>query len=225
MDYVLELIKKGYQKVIDEGNDYFDEIVDTLKEISKEILNHIAQTDPNLLANRDNLLIAIRITECVKIFDWILLELLLGTYRSVNKELRFMIESMCQAYYIDYNHFSAPLISKFEILKALGNYGNFIGGKLIEKTKLNKPLKKKIKEIYGILSNFVHPSSEESRLLLERIKNSGTKNRDRLSPILDVNRFDEISLKNCLTYCNNVKEIIIQINQKFENDFIEKELH
>lgn len=224
MDYVLELIKKGYQKVIDEGSDYFDEIVDTLKEISKEILEHIAQTDPKLLANRYNLLIAIRITECVKIFDWILLGLLLGTYRSVNKELRFMIESMCQAYYIDYNHFSTPLGSKFEILKALGNYGNFIGGQLIDKTKLNKALKKEIKEIYGLLSNYIHPSSKESRFLLERMENAGTKNRDRLSPILDVNRFDEISLKNCLTYCNNVKEIIIQINHKFENDFIEKKL-
>lgn len=42
MDYVLELIKNGYQKVIDEGGDYFDEIVDTVNDISKEILKHIS---------------------------------------------------------------------------------------------------------------------------------------------------------------------------------------
>ncbi|MBD3212362.1 MAG: hypothetical protein GF311_07125 [Candidatus Lokiarchaeota archaeon] len=221
MDYPLELIKNNYQRVIDEGEEYFHEIVDTLDGIRNEVLDHIANTDPRLLKNRDNLLIAIRITECVKIFDWILLSLLFGAYRSVNKELRFMIESVSQAYYIDCNHFSASLSSKFEILYALGNYGKFVGRTLFNKANFQDPLKENIYKIYGQLSHYVHPSSEESRFLLERIEEAGNKKKDRFSPILDVNRFDEDSLKKCLYYCKQVKNIIIGINQKFEEEFKE----
>ncbi|KKK57816.1 hypothetical protein LCGC14_3050690, partial [marine sediment metagenome] len=36
-----------------------------------------------------------------------------------------------------FNHFSSSLDTKFEVLKALGNYGSFVGSKLIDKTKLN----------------------------------------------------------------------------------------
>ncbi|MHA1344261.1 MAG: hypothetical protein ACTSQG_09755, partial [Promethearchaeota archaeon] len=149
----------------------------------------------------------------------ILLSLLLGSYRSINKELRFMIESICQAFYIDYNHISSPLETKFEILKALGNYGNFIGGRLIDKTKLNGSLKEEIREVYGILSNYVHPSPEESILLLKRMENAKISQSDKLSYILDVNKFDESSVEQCLSNCNRVKELILKINTNFEKVF------
>ena len=177
-----------------------------------------------MLAIKENLLIAVRLTECMKIFDWILVSLLLGSYRSVNKELRFMLESICQAFYIDYNHISTPLDTKFEILKALGNYGNFIGSKLINKTKINDSLKKELKEIYGVLSNYVHPSFEESKLLLKRMEEAKISKSDELSYILHVSKFDESSVKQCLSNCKSVKELILKINRRFEELYINSEI-
>lgn len=224
MKSVKQLIDLEYSKVIEEGKDNIDEIFETLDKINTEILKHIYQLDPNLLEIKENLLIAVRLTECMKIFDWILVSLLLGSYRSVNKELRFILESMCQAFYIDYNHISTSLETKFEILKALGNYGNFIGGQLIDKIKLNKSLKKEIKEIYGILSNYVHPSSEESKLLLKRMEKAKISQSDKLSYILDVNKFDESSVEHCLSNCNSVKELILKINTRFEELYKNNEI-
>jgi len=224
MKSVKQLIDLGYSRVIEEGKDNFDEMFDTLDEINSEILKHIYQLDPDLIAIKDNLLIAVRLTECIKIFDWILICFLLGSYRSVYKELRFMVESMCQAFYIDYNHFSTPLETKFEILKALGNYGNFIGSQLIDKTKLNKSLKKEMKEIYGILSNYVHPSSEESKFLFKRIEKAMRSQNDKLSLILDVNKFERSIVEDCLSNCNSVKELILKINTRFEELFKNNEI-
>jgi len=224
MKSVKQLIDLEYSKVIEDGKNYIDEIFETLDKINTEILKHIYQLHPDLLAIKDNLLIAVRLTECMKIFDWILMSLLLGSYRSVNKELRFMLESMCQAFYIDYNHFSTPLETKFEILKALGNYGIFIGGQLIDKTKLNKSLKKELKEIYGILSNYVHPSSEESKLLLKILEKAKISQSDKLSYILGVNKFDESSVEQCLSNCNTVKDLILKINTRFEELYKNNEI-
>ncbi len=224
MKSVKQLIDIEYSKVIEEGKDNIVEMFDNINEINSEILNHIYQLDPNLRALKDDLLIAVRLTECMKIFDWILMCLVLGSYRSVYKELRFMLEAMCQAFYIDYNHFSSPLETKFEVLKALGNYGNFMGSQLIDKTKLNKSLKKEIKEIYGILSNYVHPSSEESKLLLKRMEKAKMSQNDKLSIILDLNKFDESSVNQCLLNCKNVKELILKINTKFEEDYKNNEI-
>jgi len=224
MKSVKQLIDLEYSKVIEDGKNYIDEIFETLDKINTEILKHIYQLHPEMLAIKDNLLIAVRLTECMKIFDWILMSLLLGSYRSVNKELRFMLESMCQAFYIDYNHFSTPLETKFEILKALGNYGIFIGGQLIDKTKLNKSLKKELKEIYGILSNYVHPSSEESKLLLKILEKAKISQSDKLSYILGVNKFDESSVEQCLSNCNTVKDLILKINTRFEELYKNNEI-
>ncbi len=224
---IMEFVKQyidGCSEVIEEGKYKIDEIYETIDEIISEILENMYHLDPDLRVLRDELLMTVRLTECLKIFDWILLYLVIGSYKSVHKELRFMLESICQAFYIDFNHFSSSLDTKFEVLKALGNYGSFVGSKLIDKTKLNKSLKREIKEIYGILSNYIHPSFEESKLLLKRIKKAKKDQKETLSSIIYSKKFDEFSVNKCLLNCKNVKDLILKINIKFNEVYKSNEI-
>lgn len=76
-------------------------------------------------------------------------------------ELRFMIDSMVQAYYIDLHHSTASLEMKLEVFKALSEYQGFIASKLINKSEFTEPEKNKLKALYNDLSNYAHPSHKE----------------------------------------------------------------
>jgi hypothetical protein len=221
---IKQLIKIEYSIIIEEGKECVGAIFKSRADINLDIARRMHNFDPALKLIKNNLLIAVRLSECIKIFDWITLSLLLGSYRSVNKELRFMLESMCQAFYIDYNHFSTPIETKIEILKALGNYGNFIGGQLIDKTKLNKSLKKEIKKIYGHLSDFIHPSFEESKILFKRIERIRQGKAIRIQDDLEVNKFDKSSVMQCLENCYTLSSLVIKISEKFEELFVKQEI-
>jgi hypothetical protein len=44
-----------------------------------------------------------------------------GSYKAVFGELRFMLESVTQAYYVDLNHYNTSIMCKLEVYKALGD--------------------------------------------------------------------------------------------------------
>lgn len=214
MEIFNQIINIEYSKVIEDGVNKIEDIQKKIETINSKLLNHIYKLDPDLLAIKDNLLIALRLTECLKSFNWIQSCLILGSYRASYRELRFMIESVCQAFYIDYNHFKESLGIKFIILKALGDFGNFIGKNLFDKIKINKNLKEKIKQIYGTLSKYIHPSFEEAESLLKIKISSVDNNKELYENTFNLERLEEI-----LELCEEVSDLLIDLNRNFEEKF------
>jgi len=79
-----------------------------------------------------------------------------GAYHSAIRELRYVLESAIQAYYVDKEHNGVPIECKLEIIKEIEH---LTGGRLIDKTDLKH--KEKLKALYGDLCKYVHPSYKE----------------------------------------------------------------
>lgn len=206
---ILEDYNTIYQKTINlnsEDLNQIDIIIDKLR-------THIKLLNKRLYNKRESLLIAIRFVECFKIFKWIKVCLAYGSYNSVFRELRFLIDSITQAYYIDINHFNASLESKLEVLKGLSEYASFYGSGLIKKIR-GLPNKQKLRDIFGELSNYVHASYEESKPFIEP-----TFKKDVIDS-LKYNRYNETLLKRCIDKCIEVSNNIIEINEDFEKKYL-----
>lgn len=185
-------------------------LLDRLEAIPKKILDHIGQLEDSLYQRTPNLLLAIRLTESIRIFDWIKVCLLCGTYQSIYRELRFMLESMIQAFHIDMNHFDVPLKSKLEVYKALSRKRDFQGGRLISDTE-HLPKKVELRKLFGVLSRYVPPSYKayEPYLDLEP------------SELLE-NIHNEELAQDCVKKCQQVCELIITINNQFQIELLKR---
>ncbi len=195
-----------------------DDVPGALNEIEKfldDIRTHIKGIDRRIYSRRNELLIAIRLVEAFRIFNWIKICLACGSYQSVFRELRFMLDGVAQACYIDLNHFDASLVSKLEVYKALGEVGGFIGSSLFDRIKGFKK-KQILKNLYAELSRFVHPSIEESRRWIESAP------AKELVDSLKFNRFDRELLDQATKKCKEVAHLLISIDDHFIKEFLSK---
>lgn len=81
-----------------------------------------------------------------------------NAYHQAIRELRFVLDSIIQAYYIDERHYNLEMPCKLEIVKEIEEWGGF-GGRLIDRTALRH--KRELKNLYGELSAYVHSSHKE----------------------------------------------------------------
>ena len=93
---------------------------------------------------------------------WSLVAVLSGAYESSLRDLRFIIEDMVQAKYIDQVMDESKTIDKVKSIGFLED-GQFRGSTLVKKCNLPKNLSKRIIKLYRDLSGFVHPSREISQ--------------------------------------------------------------
>ena len=206
---ILEDYNTIYQKTINLNSQDLNQIDIIIEKLRK----HIKSLNKKLYNKRESLLIAIRFVECFKIFKWIKVCLAYGSYNSAFRDLRFLIDSIIQAYYIDLNHFNASLKSKLEVLKGLSEYAKFYGSELINKIT-NLPNKQKLRDLFGELSNYVHASYEESKPFID-----ATSKKDVIDS-LKYNRYDETLLKKCIDKCIEVSDKIIEIDEDFEKKYL-----
>jgi len=80
-----------------------------------------------------------------------------GMYHSAIQELRFLFESMIQAFYLNEGHPDASITCKLELLKEIEK--QLYGIRLIDRTTLRE--KQHLKDLYGNLSKYVHNSYKE----------------------------------------------------------------
>lgn len=85
----------------------------------------------------------------------------LCAYYSIFRQLRFMLESVLQAYYIDKEYPEVNLQGKLSILKQMKRDKKAIGKPLLEMTNLNSHVKQKINGLYKELSDAVHPDYKD----------------------------------------------------------------
>jgi hypothetical protein len=186
-----------------------------IENILDDIRVHIRGIPPKVFLRRNELLIAIRLVETFRIFNWVKICLACGSYQSVFRELRFMLDGVAQACYIDLNHFDASLVSKLEVYKALGEMGGFIGSSLFDRIKGFKK-KQSLKNIYTELSRFVHPSIEESWRWIESTP------QKELVDSLKFNRFDQELLDQAIQKCKEVGHMLILIDDHFVREVLSR---
>jgi hypothetical protein len=201
-------ILSNYRGIAEQTHKDAPEALDEIDRILDDIRSHIRGIDKEVFSRRNELLIAIRLVEAFRIFNWIKICLACGSYQSVFRELRFMLDGVAQACYIDLNHFGAPLMCKLEVYKALGDFGGFIGSTLFDRIK-GFEKKQVLKELYSELSRFVHPSIEESQRWIEQAR------PDESVDSLKFNRFDEEILDWAIGKCKEVGRMLVSIDDYF----------
>ncbi len=104
-----------------------------------------------------------RYLELYRNLRWIATSVFSGAYDSAMRDLRFILEDICQAVFIDGNHQDLSIDEKYG--KTDGQE-RLRGSRLISKLRLNDTHRDVIKGLYNELNDYVHPSQ---RLLMESI--------------------------------------------------------
>jgi hypothetical protein len=208
-------IFSNYDEIITKTGEDASYVFNEIDKVLEDIRKDIKQIDPEVFCKRNELLVAIRLVEAFRIFNWIKVCLACGSYQSVFRELRFMIDGIAQACYIDLNHIEASLESKLEVYKALEEMGGLIGGALFDRIKgLNR--KQELKDVYSELSRFMHPSIEESRARV------GTPPAEKVVDSLKFVRYNQGLLDQAIDKCRQVWSSLIFVNDHFVKECLKK---
>lgn len=99
---------------------------------------------------------------------WICVAVYYGSYDSVARELRLILEDSLQALVVDHRHPDETIEERIDVLHFAEKEGEFLrGSTLIDSTTLPKRLRRKIKKLYKELCGYVHPSSELIRKTID----------------------------------------------------------
>ena len=115
----------------------------------------------------------------------------IGAYHLLLRELRYILESALQAYYLDTTHPNAGIECKLEILVEVER--QLYGTRLIKKIEIEN--KQNLVKIYSELSQYVHSSSSELKDILEKLPTFWFP-------------FNEELFQKCLEFTNKVMDVI-----------------
>ncbi|MFW9844756.1 MAG: hypothetical protein ACFFEV_09285 [Candidatus Thorarchaeota archaeon] len=82
-----------------------------------------------------------------------------GAYEAIARELRFILEDLAQALYIDQQLGDSQILAKVKTVSVLEDT-RLRGTGLIKKLDIDSDTKKQIKDLYDELCGFVHPSAD-----------------------------------------------------------------
>jgi hypothetical protein len=167
--------------------------------------DHYSQIPDELINQRARLLMAVRYTECLQGIQWIEWLAMHGGYNQAIRELRSILESTVQAYYVDKNYHDIDVKGKLAVLREMNSARSDYGKKLIEKA--NPPSPERIRKIYNELSGFVHTSVEHLNEILS--KSDG----DQRIVELTAPQYDRDQLQKCYILTEQVVKLVIKMNQ------------
>lgn len=114
----------------------------------------------------ENSLLIIRIAALMDHIPWIWSNVQYGAYHQAIRELRYVFESMLQAFYIDEGHPDSTLACKVELVKEIEKTKyRLYGQPLIDELDVSD--KQSLKVLYRDLSKYVHCSLDELRGYLD----------------------------------------------------------
>lgn len=128
----------------------------TWSDIIKQLLKILSDND------RHNSMVFFRFLELQNNIMWIYICILFGRYHPAIRELRYVLESMAQAFYLDSEHPRTDMNCKLEITKEIDKESF---ARLLDRLEI--PEKQRIKSLYSDLSKYVHSTYEELRPTLE----------------------------------------------------------
>lgn len=101
-----------------------------------------------------------------------------GLYRNAFHEIRYVLESVLQAYYIDKGHPIADINAKIEVLKEIEDKREYRSAVLIDKLEIGSPHarhKNVFTREYKRLSKLIHPSHEQVVDTLAEVSSVGKR--------------------------------------------------
>ena len=194
-------MEKLYEKTVGVFQDVFK---DTIKKVPEGkysfLVNHwtiLFEIESSLMKEIGNkvrdYILFIRLLElCNKQSYWLQFNILSGAYYSSIRELRFVLESAIQAYYIDKKY--PKIENKLGLKEIDGLYG--IG--LLERTDFDKKDKNILRGLYHELSEYVHSTKEEFKDVEEAMLRGEV---DRFWQRI-INDFDKDLFYKCVEFTN-----------------------
>ena len=144
-----EIPKKDYWTWVEHHNNWID--------LFKPFMSSFSEFD------KYNSLLLLRFVELQKQLCLLHFGILSGLYHQSIRELRYIMESIIQAYYIDREHPEMTIERKLEIIKEIDK---LVGSRLIGRTDLEH--KKKLKALYSDLSKSIHSTYKELKPTIEK---------------------------------------------------------
>jgi hypothetical protein len=192
---------------------------DTWRQLRTQWADHYKNEIPDeLLERRNQLLMAVRFTECFQTLFWIESLALGGGYYLAIRELRSMLEGVIQAYYIDIKYPDVDVAGKLAVLNEMIDVGGKVShGIGLLKTALpsrrnNKPWERMRNDIFNLyreLCSFVHPNVTQ----MERILGSSESDKKIIELMRPV--YDQDLFKQCCQFSKRVFSRIIDIDLDF----------
>lgn len=222
MQGVTEIVMKDFllitqsvqQKTFDEEGNR----TESWKKLREQWIEHYKTEIPHsLIQKRDQLLMAVRFTECFQVICWNEWLAISGGYYIAIRELRSILEAVVQAYYIDLKYPHIDVKGKLAVLNEMMDIGRreTYGKSLIQRA--NPPNSDKIKSLYTELCGFVHPSIDQLDKIL------GAQDRDFRIVELMSPQYDPCLFDKCLSLSKATVSHIIDINRSFVKIIQQKE--
>ena len=158
----LNTLEKGFRQIAEQSKEECGSELEKIRQLTF-VMSHIHKTlkefyDVNL-AKYENSLVFTCFLELHRISGHILFLSCSGLYRSAFDDIRYALESIVQALYIDLRHPKSDIETKIEILREVEDKREYHAVRLIDELDIDH--KVKLKTEYKKLSAIIHPSHKQ----------------------------------------------------------------
>lgn len=166
----LDALQEGFRKTVAKSG---EKCGDNLKKIHQLtfIMEHSIESYEKTDTVVPDSLVSVSYFELFRISAYVLLLSCNGLYRTAFGEIRYLLELIFQALYIDQRHPNTDLRTKIEILKEVENKREYRSGRLINDLKIG--FKGELRKEYRKLSRTIHPTHEQPITTMRDIMEGG----------------------------------------------------
>lgn len=133
-------------------------------------------------------------------------EMLSGFYYQSIREMRYLLEAIIQAYYIDKRNPDMDIWAKLDFLKEIDE---MMGSQLITESQLKN--KRVLKSLYFRLSKHIHPTYEKTNPVYEKMELYENISFE----------FNERMFKQCKKFIGELMDVILFITLSYEPKILE----
>lgn len=163
----LDTLEKGFQGIATESKGKCGKILEEIHHLTLNIMSPFSKVylkcctsdEGHPLPQYLNSLADKRFLELVQVSAHILFLSCIGLYRSAFDNIRYVLESIVQALYIDFRHPGIGIVTKIEILKEVEDKREYHALRLIDDLEID--YKDRLKREYKKLSKIIHPSYKQ----------------------------------------------------------------
>jgi len=167
----LDSLEEGFQSIVKKSKGECGDELERMRQFIYVVNRHFfATTQKEYEANMPkyvNSLVSWCHLELFRISGHILFLSCNGLYRNAFDNIRYALESIVQALYIDLRHPEAGITTKIEILKEVEDKREYHSARLIDELEIN--YKDRLKKEYKRLSETIHPSHKRVVATLDDI--------------------------------------------------------
>lgn len=224
----LDSLEKGFRGIVKKSKKECHDELEAIHELVWDFNSHffeayyecVSTNGKHRLPKYYNSLVDTCFLELWRISGHILFLSFNGLYRSAFDNIRYILELIIQALYIDLRHPKINLRIKIEILKEVEDKREYHAVRLIDELKIDH--KSKLREEYKKLSRIIHPSHKQIiATVSDIVKDRGvpvTIDCEEIERIYDsMKRMYDIFFFLYLTYFPEIKEPLRK-NPEFIND-------